>query len=214
MKTILPALLLGMALAFPLSAQAVEIDADTELQLLCGVGYLLVSADPAMENTKQEEARLRQMGETLLNLADDTLAAQNVSTAEREEIGRRYTLQVDAAFDNNTDLGFDPDQCAMLVADAEATALDGEIDKYMTCGAGFLATAGVSQDAGDSETAAKLEALGEELANYAEELMVEAGYGEEARFQIGQMYGVSIGTKVQAGEELDYDWDTCAALGT
>lgn len=214
MKTILPALLLGTALALPLSAQAVEIDPDTELQLLCGVGYLLVSVDPAMENTKQEEARLRQMGETLLTLADDTLAAQNVSTEEREEIGRRYTLQVDAAFDNNTELGFDPDQCAVLVADAEAAALDAEIDKYMTCGAGFLATASVSQDAGDSETAAKLEALGEQLANYAEDLMVEAGYGDDARFQIGQLYGESIGTKVQAGEELNYDWDTCAALGT
>lgn len=47
MKTILPALLLSTALAFPQPAQALEIHADTELQLLSGVGYLLVSADPA-----------------------------------------------------------------------------------------------------------------------------------------------------------------------
>ena len=214
MNRMLSALFTGIAMVLPVPSQAAEIDGATDLQLRCGVGYLLVADDPDMNNTADEAAMLRQLGEKLLTQADGVLAEKGVPESEREQIGMRYMAEIDAALTNNSELGFDPNQCTSLVAEAEAAALDAEIDKYMTCGAGFLAAAAVSQESGDAETAASLEALGDLLAGHGDDLMVEAGFDDEVRFQIGQMYGESVSAKIKAGEELDYDWDTCAALGT
>ena len=213
MNRILPCLLLSVGLMQPVPLQAVEIDAAIDLHLRCGAGYLLVADDPEMNNTADEAETLREMGRTLLGHADSVLSGLGASEAERQQIGMRYAAEVDAALTRDTDLGFDPDDCAPLLATVQAHDLETEIDKYMTCGTAFLVAAGISQQAGDAETAADLEALGDQLVGRGDDLMVEAELAETARYQIGQMYAESISAKINAGEELDYDWDSCAALG-
>lgn len=215
MQRTVPALLaLGMLMSAP--TQAAEIDATTELLLRCGAGYLLVAEDPSLVSSAEEAAMLRGMGEKLLTRADGTLAGLGLTVAEREEIGGRYTTQVATALANDTDAGFDPSACIAQVVDtdsaAAATARNDEIDKLLTCGAGFLATAQATKDSGDIETAANLEALGNALSGRADDLMVEAGMGDAARQQLGQLYGEDVGSKINAGKDLAYDWNTCAAL--
>lgn len=194
-----------------------EIDQTNDLRLRCGVGYLLIADMPEMNNTAEESAAFKRMSGSLLNHADTILAQQGISTAEREEIGERYTREMDEILQKDLELGFDPDDCIDLVAEAdavaEAAALDAEIDIYMTCGAGFLAAASVKQDEGETKIAAELEALGTRLAGLGDDLMIGAGYNKTARHQVGQLYGESVGAKFNAGEDLKYDWDTCAGLG-
>ncbi|MCP8885470.1 hypothetical protein NIM87_18370 [Devosia sp. XJ19-1] len=194
-----------------------EIDQTNDLRLRCGVGYLLIADMPEMNNTAEESAEFKRMSGSLLNHADTILAQQGISTAEREEIGERYTLEMDEILQKDLELGFDPEDCIDLVTEsdaaAEAAALDAEIDMYMTCGAGFLAAARVKQGEGETKIAAELEALGTQLAGRGDDLMIEAGYNTAARHQVGQLYGQSAGEKFNAGEDLKYDWDTCAGLG-
>ena len=210
-------LALGMLASPPV--QAAEIDAATDLLLRCGAGYFLVAADPRLVSSEEEATTLRGMGEQLLTRADGTLAEMGLTLAEREEIGARYTTEVATAFANDTDAGFDPSDCAAQVVGAEdaeaaaaAKARTDEIHKLMTCGAGFMATARASEESGDLETAANLQTLGTTLVGRADDLMVEAGMGDAARQQLGQLYGEDVGTKINAGEDLAYDWDACAAL--
>ncbi|MBB4053985.1 hypothetical protein GGR20_003657 [Devosia subaequoris] len=197
----------------PLAVQSAEIDETNDLRLRCGAGYLLIADMPEMNNTDEEIANFKRMAKSLLSHADEILAKQGVPGAEREEIGRRYTMEMDEVLTKDLDLGFEPEDCPDLVAEADAAALEAEINKYMTCGVGFMAAARVKQDEGDTKVAADLEALGTSLANRGDDLMVEAGYNEAARYQLGQLYGESIGAKFKAGEDLEYDWDTCASLG-
>ena len=82
----------------------------------------------------------------------------------------------------------------------------------MTCGAGFYVTSESAKEEGDADTASSLGALAETLIGRAEELMIADGMGDEARFQVSQLYGEQVATKIYAGEELAYDWDTCASL--
>lgn len=208
----LPTLLVALAALVANSAQAVEIDATMDLQLRCGVGYLLTARHPDMNNTADETASFEKMGNVLLDHADGALAEQGASLAEREDIGRRYRGEMEVTLAGD-DLGFDPEQCPILAAEAETAMLEADIDKHMTCAVGFLAAARVKAEEGDTETAADLEALGDKLSGLGDDLMVEAGYDEKARYQIGKLYGESVGTKFNAGEDLEYDWDTCAALG-
>ena len=217
MKNLLYSLCLSICLLPCASLNAAEIDTVTDLRLRCGVGYLLIADMPEMNNTAEETAAFKRMADSLLDHADNILAQQGVSVVEREEIGRRYTLEMDEVLTKDLDLGFEPESCPELVAEADAAAdaaaLEAEINKYMTCGVGFLAAARAKQESGETKVAADLEAFGNQLASRGDDLMVEAGYNEAARFQIGQLYGESIGAKFNAGEDLEYDWDTCAALG-
>lgn len=209
-------LLWGLFTAAASAAETAEIDAVMDLQLRCGTGYLLIADDPNMNNTEEEASSFEEMGTVLLNEADRVLTEQGVSSTERENIGARYMGEMQVALEGD-DLGFDPEQCPKLAADAqttaEAAALEAEIDKHMTCAVGFLSAARVKAEEGDAKTAADLEALADKLGGIGDDLMVEAGYGEKARYQIGKLYGESVGAKFNAGEELEYDWDTCAALG-
>lgn len=217
MKNLFSSLCLSIFILPCNSLNAAEIDTVTDLRLRCGVGYLLISDMPEMNNTAEEAAAFKRMADSLLNHADNILAKQGVSVVEREEIGRRYTMEMDEVLTKDLDLGFEPESCPELVTEADAAAdaaaLEAEINKYMTCGVGFLAAARAKHDGGETKVAADLETLGNQLANRGDDLMVEAGYNEAARFQIGQLYGESIGAKFNAGEDLEYDWDTCAALG-
>lgn len=196
----------------PMTAEAATMDEPTKLHLRCGAGYLLVSSDPEMNNTPEEEARLRQMGEILLTRADTMLTELGMTHSERVQVGAHYMAEMDAVLTNDFDLGFDPSQCADLVATAEAAALQAKIDVFMVCGAGFLATAQVSKAEGDDETAEKLEALGNTLAGRGDDFMIEAGLSDTERYELGREYGQSVWTKVLAGEDLAYDWDICAGL--
>lgn len=212
----LAALLWGLSAAAANAAGAAEIDAVMDLQLRCGAGYLLIADNPEMNNTKEEAASFEEMGNLLLSEADRVLTEQGASRSEREAIGARYMVEMKVALDGD-ELGFDPEQCPKLAAEAQTTSkaaeLDAEIDKHMTCGVGFLAAARVKEEEGEAETAVDLEALGEKLSSIGDDLMVEAGYSEKARYQIGRLYGESVGAKFNAGKELGYDWETCAALG-
>ena len=89
---------------------------------------------------------------------------------------------------------------------------DARIDMLMTCGAGFILSAQSLQETGESTDAAMLEQLGTNLVGAGEDLMVESGLGQDARFQISKMYGEQVGQKMRAGEDLPYDWDTCATI--
>ncbi|HTM78759.1 MAG TPA: hypothetical protein VL133_14160 [Devosia sp.] len=213
MNRILPALLVGLSVLLPLPAQAAgAMDETTKLRLRCGAGYLLVAADPEMNNTPEEAVWLRQMGEALMIHADGLLQGLGMSTAEREQVGTHYMAEMDAAFTHDLDLGFEPELCVGLVAEAEAAAREGAIDKFMTCGAAFVLAAGIKQEEGDTETAKTLEDLGNRIIGRGENLMIEDGLDDAARYEIGKTYGRAIATKMKAGEDLAYDWDTCAGL--
>ncbi|MDB5473940.1 MAG: hypothetical protein JWP99_1243 [Devosia sp.] len=109
-----------------------------------------------------------------------------------------------------------PSLAAGLSQGANAAATkdkhDARIDMLMTCGAGFILSAQSLEETGQEADAAMLEQLGTNLINAGEELMVQSGLAEEARFQISKMYGEQVGKKMRAGEDLSYDWDTCAAI--
>lgn len=208
------------------SAENDEIDG----LLRCGASYLLL-ADK--EDAKEDQELLENFGMTLLNRADEALAAKGMSEAERAEIGKVITSEASEFIARDELPGVTSEQClAMLGVDdaaatgdteKEATATpaaevaaanaerDKKIDMLMTCGVGFLASA-KALEATEKSDATMLEDLGAAQINAAEELMIESGMGEAARFQVSQLYGEQVGTKVGAGEDLAYDWDTCAGL--
>lgn len=212
------ALVLPLALlCFGTPALAVEIPAPTEMLLRCGAGYLLVAEDAAMDNTAEEKANLRSLGETLLIRADGDLERLGLSVAEREATGTRYATAVAEAFASDTDAGFEAEACFEEATKRDAAALPAptahaeEIDRLLSCAAAFMAAGRASADTAD---ATRLDALSQELAGRADDLMVADGIGAVARHQIGQLHGETIARKFHAGEDLPYDWDTCAALGT
>ena len=131
--------------------------------------------------------------------------------AKRASLGFQVMAEVDGAFESGRDTGLTADACLAFLADepSEADAgtaeRDRQIDMLMTCGAGFYASAENLRAQGETADADMLELLGLAQVDTAENLMIAAGMGEEARFQLSKLYGVQVGTKVQNGEELAYD---------
>lgn len=202
---------------------------EIDVLMRCGASYLLL-ADK--QDAKEDQEMLENFGMTLLNRADEALAAKGMSEAERTDIGKDITSEANEFIERDELPGVTSEQClAMLGFDdaaatddkeeaaaapaAEVATADAErdkkIDMLMTCGAGFLASA-KALEATEKSDATMLEHLGTAQINAAEELMIESGMGEGARFQVSQLYGEQVGTKVAAGEDLAYDWDTCARL--
>lgn len=221
MRCLFPALVLALGTFSPTATVAVELDAETELLIRCGAGYIIVANDDAYMDTAEEAENLRGIGLHLLEQADAILTAQGVSDADREKAGADLTTEVAEALDANTDPGFETAQCVALVEaavkaaagpDAPDIVSSEEVDKLMICGAGFYVTAEAAKEDGDAETAGNLGALAEILIGRAEALMIEAGMDEQARFELSQRYGQMVGETIYAGEELSYDWETCAML--
>jgi hypothetical protein len=222
MRKLLPVLLFAAGALYPSASPALEMDADTELQIRCGSSYMLLADQDETLNAEDAEI-LRSIGLGLLEQADATLAAQGVDGDARERVGAELATEVMNALAEKTDPGFETAQCTALVdawveAQSEAgpgtaaTANAEEIDKLMTCGAGFYVTSESAKEEGDEDTARNLGALAETLIGRAEALMIEDGMDDEARFELSKRYGQQVGTKIYAGEELAYDWDTCASL--
>lgn len=198
---------------------AAEAEDQAELMLRCGAGYLLIADDRSIAETEEDKQTFTSLGTVLVAMGDKALEDAGVSAAARAAAGFRITSEVDAAMQNGTDPGFDPDHCMPLLegehtqaASGDEDERDAKIDVLMTCGAGFLLSAETLLEQGDEANAAMLEQLGTNQITAAEELMTEAGLGQQARFQISKMYGEQVGTKMRAGEDLAYDWDTCATL--
>ena len=220
MRRLLPALVLASAAFHPGAAPAAELGAEAELLIRCGAGYMIVADDHGMMDTEEEAENLRAIGLTLLEQADAMLTEQGLDGDAREQAGEQLALEVADALEQDTDPGFEAAQCTALVeAAAQAAGGDGpavgtseEIDRLMTCGAGFYVTAEAAREEGDEDTARNLGALAETLIGRGESLMIESGMGDEARFQVSKLYGQQVAEKIYAGEELAYDWDTCAAL--
>jgi hypothetical protein len=222
MRAFLPALLLATALLLPAPVAAVEMDDKTELLIRCGAGYLLVADDDELMGSEQEAEKVRGLGMMLLEQADAILTAAGVGGDEREQAGADLATEVAAAFASDTDPGFESTQCLALLEaaekpepeapDASAAAQSEEIDKLMTCGAGFYVTSEAAREDGDDDTARNLGSLAETLIGRGEELMIEAGMGDDERFQVSKLYGQQVAERIYAGEDLAYDWDTCAAL--
>ncbi len=212
--TLLPVLALG----FIAPAVAQEIDAQTDLMLRCGAGYLLLADREDFDGTEEDKATLIGFGNYLITRADETLAAAGMPEAQRASLGYQVMAEIDGAFESGAETGLNADACMAFLeaeqADADATtaARDQQIDMLMTCGAGFYASARELRDAGETADADLLEQLGLAQVEAAENLMIEAGMGEDARFQLSKLYGEQVGTKLQNGEDLAYDWDTCASL--
>lgn len=206
-----------LLLATPSSAQ--QLDAETQLMLQCGAGYLIAAEHEDLEGTDADRQTLRDMGNFLLTQVDSMLAEGGMSEADRSQLGFDAMAEADRAIEND-DASLDADECLELVGStlnrAEIAAADAErekrIDMLMTCGGGFYASAQTLRAEGNTADADLLEPLGIAQINAAEELMIEAGLDDAQRFQISQIYGEQIGTQLQNGEDLAYDWDTCAAL--
>src|SRR5690606_38770990 len=220
MRKLLPALLLASAALLPGAAPAAGLGADAELLIRCGAGYMFVAADDEVVDDQAEADNLQGAGVALLEQADDLLVERGFDGDAREKIAFDLATEVASALEAETDPGFEVPQCAALV-EAAAAAVDQEtsssanseeIDRLMTCGAGFYVTSESAKEEGDADTASSLGALAETLIGRAEELMIADGMGDEARFQVSQLYGEQVATKIYAGEELAYDWDTCASL--
>lgn len=217
MLKLLPVLALAATCLCTPASFAAEGEDQLDLTLRCGASYLLMADDDTLAPTEEDKDTFRTFGTVLLTKGDAALAETGMSEQERADLGYKITAEVDEALQNNTDLGFNPDDCLALI-EAEAAnagtpvdeARDAKIDMLMTCGAGFLASAGALTEEGEEADAAMLEQLGTAQIEAAEELMIESGLGDEARFQISTMYGEQVGTKMAAGEDLAYDWDTCA----
>ncbi|MBD8067067.1 hypothetical protein IC608_16475 [Devosia sp. PTR5] len=218
MLKLLPALAL-VAVATVSPSLAAEAEDRVDLLLRCGAGYLLIADDPSIAETEEDKQTFTDYGTALLTMADRALAEAGVSEAEREATGFRIMGEVDTAMENGTDAGFEPEECLPLLKTEKTKATpspedlrDAKIDMLMTCGAGFILSSQTLQEQGEEADAAMLEELGNNHINAAEELMIQSGLGEEARFQISKMYGEQVGTKMRAGEDLPYDWDTCATI--
>lgn len=203
----------------PAPAQAVELDSPTELLLRCGSGYVFLSAAPGGTGSAEEAAKLRSLGEALMMRADDNLARLGVSVSEREKIGERIGTEVAMAFVNDSDPGFTVEQCTSLVfaddpeAAAAATARTNEIEKLMTCGAIFDLVAQTAKEEEDAGKASEYEDLKNKLFSRADELMVESGMDKPSRDQTSQLYVEQVVQSIKAGQDLTYDWETCAAIG-
>lgn len=215
-----PVLALTMSAMISTCAQALETDVDHEVLLRCGAGYL-VAADN--ESVVEDAESLRHIAQFLFERADEVMTDLGLPPDEQEKLGHDIGFAIAKAYaEKAADPGFDADQCLALVdafaaqadsdAIAAATGGSGEIDKFMTCGAGFYITAEAAKEDGDAETADSLGTAAGILLGRAEEMMIEAGMGEAARHQLGQLYGRQINEKIKAGEELAYDWETCAEL--
>lgn len=215
MLKILPVLALA-ATCLCVPSYAAEDD-QTDLALRCGAGYLLMADDDSIAATAEDKDTLRTFGRVLITKGDTALAEAGMSEQERADLGYKITAEVDAALENDADPGFAPEEClAMVEAEAAKVEIpvdeerDARIDLLMTCGAGFLVSAGSLTEQGEEADAAMLEQLGTSQIEAAEELMIAAGLGDDARFQVSKMYGEQVGTQMAAGEDLAYDWDTCA----
>jgi hypothetical protein len=222
MRKLLSVFLLAAGALHPSATQALEMDADTELLIRCGSSYM-VMADNDETLSAEDSEILRTVGLGLLEQADAALAAQGVDGDAREKAGAELATEVINALAAKTDPGFETAQCTALVnawveaqADSGAgpveTANEEEIDKLMTCGAGFYVTAESAKEEGDDDTARNLGALAETLIGRAEALMIEDGMDDAARFELSKEYGQRVAAQIYAGEELAYDWDTCANL--
>ncbi|HEV7276374.1 MAG TPA: hypothetical protein VGN80_08805 [Devosiaceae bacterium] len=221
MRKLLPALLLASCAFYPVATPAAEFDAETELLIRCGAGYMIVAEDDELMDSEADAENLRSMGLMLLQQADSMLIEQGLDGDAREAAGERLATEVATALEAKTDPGFETSQCTALLEAAAAEPAESkapevgtseEIDKLMTCGAGFYVTAEASKEEGDEDTARNLGALAETLIGRADQLMIDAGMGEEARFELSKQYGQQVGETIYAGEELAYDWETCANL--
>ncbi|MDB5623196.1 MAG: hypothetical protein JWR39_1759 [Devosia sp.] len=199
-------------------AYAQTIDPQTDLMLRCGAGYLLIADDETIAETAEDKETFTNFGNHLITLGDQALAADGMSESARADLGYRIMSEVDSALENGTDAGFEPEECLALLESEQAkitgdqAGRDKRIDMLMTCGAGFIVSAEAMRAQGNEADAAMLEELGTNQINAAEDLMIEAGMNDDARFQVSKLYGEQVGTKMKAGDDLAYDWDTCAAL--
>ena len=65
-----------VALGFTAPAFAQEVDAQTDLMLRCGAGYLVLADREDFDGTEEDKATLIGFGNHLLTRADETLAAR------------------------------------------------------------------------------------------------------------------------------------------
>lgn len=218
MLKLLPVLALA-ATCLSMPTFAAEASSRADLMLGCGAGYLLIAGDPLIAKTEEEKLTFTNLGNVLSAMGDKALADSGMAAANRAARGFRIRSELEAAMESGTNPAFDPDDCLPLLEGEETKAAsvdederDARIDMLMTCGAGFIVSAQSLQEQGDDADAAMLEQLGTSHIAAAEDLMIESGLGKDARFQISKMYGEQVGTKMRAGEQLDYDWDACATL--
>jgi hypothetical protein len=195
-----------------------ELRADLQQLLHCGAQFRVAADHENFPGSAADRETTRDMGNLLLNQVDQALAEAGMSEDERQQLGFDAMQETMQAFEDDA-LAVDGDTCLNLVDVALAGGSGGEdavrnekIDMLMTCGGGFYFSAQALREEGKTEDADMLEQLGIAQIDAAEDLMIEAGMGEAARFQVSQLYGESVSGKLQKGEELEYDWDTCAAL--
>jgi hypothetical protein len=82
----------------------------------------------------------------------------------------------------------------------------------MTCGTMFNMVAQTAKEDEDAEKASEYEGLKSRLLGRADELMAESGMDKPSRDQTNQLYGDQVIKSIKAGEDLAYDWETCAAI--
>lgn len=197
---------------------AMELRADLQQLLHCGAQFRVAADHESFEGSAADRDTTRDMGNLLLSQVDRVLAEAGMSEDERRQLGFEAMQETVRAFEADA-LPVDANTCLDLVDAALAEASSGQdaarnekINMLMTCGAGFYVSAQTLREEGETADADMLEQLAIAQIDAAEDLMIEAGMGDAARFQVSQLYGESTAEKLKKGEELDYDWDTCAAL--
>lgn len=213
------ALIVSLALlATPNASHAQQLDDETQRMLQCGAQFRYAAEHEDFEGSDANRASMRDFGNFLLNKADQNLIDSGMSEDDRERLGFDTMQQTMAAFETDT-LPVDADTCFEMVDQLMGADNAGgsdentaRIDMLLTCGAGFYASSIQLREGGEVEDADFLEELGVAQISAADDLMVAAGMSDNDRFEISKLYGEIVGEKLQNGEELDYDWDTCAQL--
>lgn len=206
----------------PVLADAPSIDSRTDLALDCGAAYFL---NAAYQKDKTKAAQIKTAGTEFMTWAGNVLAAQGMSDAELEALGRDRTLAMAAKMKTKAPLDFSADDCQALLAEIragsarpaepteaalpEAPPVSSKADKLLSCAAAYLVA---SSGAGGDTKAKSLKQIATTIGGLADKELEADGFTGNQIETVGKQYGMRIARLITAGKDLPYSWDECAKL--